>query len=256
MSNELQVFHYMEEHEVRTTVIDGIPYFVGKDVAEALGYDNTRDALRKHVEAEDRMPLSNLDESRIATPLNGLPDNAVLINESGVYSLIFGSKLSSAKEFKHWVTSEVLPSIRKSGMYVSPELVSRCEALERKVASMEAKVEERYALSVLGETVMAQAGAISFQEGAGFLSQHGVEIGQNRLYRYCRENKLLCSRKGRQWNKPTQKAMDAWLFNLEVSGGFKAVTLITPKGLKYLTTKLMEETYPLLELMAKAGVED
>ena len=141
-------------------------------------------------------------------------------------------------------------------MYVSPELVSRCEALERKVASMEAKVDERYALSVLGETVMAQAGAISFQEGAGFLSQHGVEIGQNRLYRYCRENKLLCSRKGRQWNKPTQKAMDAVLFNLEVSGGFKAVTLITPKGLKYLTTKLMEETYPLLVLMAKAGGED
>ncbi len=254
MSNELQVFHYMEEHEVRTTVIDGIPYFVGKDVAEALGYSNTRDALMEHVDAEDRCVLRKSENATLGldVPNRGL----TIINESGVYSLIFGSKLSSAKEFKHWVTSEVLPSIRKSGMYVSPELVSRCEALERKVASMEAKVEERYALWVLGETVMAQAGAISFQEGAGFLSQHGVEIGQNRLYRYCRENKLLCSRKGRQWNKPTQKAMDAWLFNLEVSGGFKAVTLITPKGLKYLTTKLMEETYPLLELMAKAGVED
>ena len=248
MSNELQVFHYMEEHEVRTTVIDGIPYFVGKDVALALGYKNPQEAIREHVDLEDK------GVSEILTP--GGKQKMPVINESGVYSLIFASHLPTAKQFKHWVTSEELPSIRKSGMYVSPELVSRCEALERKVASMEAKVDERYALSVLGETVMSQAGAISFQEGAGFLSQHGVEIGQNRLYRYCRENKLLCSRKGRQWNKPTQKAMDAGLFNLEVSGGFKAVTLITPKGLKYLTTKLMEETYPLLVLMAKAGGED
>ena len=248
MSNELQVFHYMEEHEVRTTVIDGMPYFVGKDVALALGYKNPQEAIREHVDLEDK------GVSEILTP--GGKQKMPVINESGVYSLIFASHLPTAKQFKHWVTSEVLPSIRKSGMYVSPELVSRCEALERKVASMEAKVDERYALSVLGETVMSQAGAISFQEGAGFLSQHGVEIGQNRLYRYCRENKLLCSRKGRQWNKPTQKAMDAGLFNLEVSGGFKAVTLITPKGLKYLTTKLMEETYPLLVLMAKAGGED
>ena len=248
MSNELQVFHYMEEHEVRTTVIDGMPYFVGKDVALALGYKNPQEAIREHVDLEDK------GVSEILTP--GGKQKMPVINESGVYSLIFASHLPTAKQFKHWVTSEVLPSIRKSGMYVSPELVSRCEALERKVASMEAKVDERYALSVLGETVMSQAGAISFQEGAGFLSQHGVEIGQNRLYRYCRENKLLCSRKGRQWNKPTQKAMDAGLFNPEVSGGFKAVTLITPKGLKYLTTKLMEETYPLLVLMAKAGGED
>ena len=253
MSNELQVFHYMEEHEVRTTLIDGIPYFVGKDVAEALGYDNTRDALRKHVDPEDKKPLGNLDESRIATPLNGLPDNAVLINESGVYSLIFGSKLPSAREFKHWVTSEVLPSIRQSGMYVSPELLSRCEELERKVASMEAKLNERYTLSVLGETVMAQAGAISFQEGAGFLTQHGIEIGQNRLYKYCRDNKLLCSRKGRQWNKPTQQAMEAGLFNLEVSGGFRTVTLITPRGLSHLLKMLLREEYPLIVMMEECG---
>ena len=250
MSNELQVFHYMEEHEVRTTVIDGIPYFVGKDVAEALGYKDTRHAIRDHVDPEDKRSVSNLDEGRITPPSNGgYGDTAILINESGVYSLIFGSKLPTAKQFKHWVTSEVLPSIRKTGMYVSPELVSRCEALERKVASMEAKLDERYALSVLGETVMAQTGAISFQEGAGFLSQHGVDIGQNRLYRYCRENKLLCSRKGRQWNKPTQKAMEAGLFNLEVSGGFKAVTLITPKGLSHLLKMLLREEYPLIVMM-------
>ena len=87
---------------------------------------------------------------------------------------------------------------------------------------------------------------------AKILRQNGVKIGQNRLYKYCRDNKLLCSRKGRQWNKPTQKAIEAGLFNLEVSGGFRTVTLITPRGLKYLTDKLMSETYPLLMLIETA----
>ena len=251
MSNEIQVFHYMEEHEVRTTLIDGIPYFVGKDVAEALGYSNTRDALIEHVDEEDRRVLLKSENATLGLdiPNRGL----TVINESGVYSLIFGSKLPSAREFKHWVTSEVLPSIRQSGMYVSPELLSRCEELERKVASMEAKLNERYTLSVLGETVMAQAGAISFQEGAGFLTQHGIEIGQNRLYKYCRDNKLLCSRKGRQWNKPTQQAMEAGLFNLEVSGGFRTVTLITPRGLSHLLKMLLREEYPLIVMMEECG---
>ena len=251
MSNEIQVFHYMEEHEVRTTLIDGIPYFVGKDVAEALGYSNTRDALIEHVDEEDRRVLLKSENATLGLdiPNRGL----TVINESGVYSLIFGSKLPSAREFKHWVTSEVLPSIRQSGMYVSPELLTRCEELERKVASMEAKLNERYTLSVLGETVMAQAGAISFQEGAGFLTQHGIEIGQNRLYKYCRDNKLLCSRKGRQWNKPTQQAMEAGLFNLEVSGGFRTVTLITPRGLSHLLKMLLREEYPLIVMMEECG---
>lgn len=268
MTNELQVFKYMEEHQIRTTIIDGIPYFVGKDVAMVLGYKDTRHAIRDHVDPEDKRALSNSSEGQNTAPLNGgYGDTAILINESGVYSLIFSSKLPSAKKFKHWVTSEVLPSIRKSGMYLSdqaadayvrnPEefaqMAARCSALERKVEAMEQALNKRYSLSVLGETVLAQTGAISFKDGATFLSQHGVPIGQNRLFKYCRDNKLLCSRKGRQWNKPTQKAVDAGLFNLQISGGFGAVTLITPRGLRYLTDSLIAEKYPLLALIETQG---
>ena len=258
MSNELQVFKYTEEHDIRTTIIDGAAWFVGRDVAEALGYGNPKDALIAHVDEEDKRILQRSENATLGIdiPNRGL----TAINESGMYSLIFSSKLPTAKKFKHWVTSEVLPSIRKSGMYLTdqaadayvnnPELFAamakRCTALERKVAAMEQKLNERYSLSVLGETVLAQTGAISFKDGATFLSQHGVPIGQNRLYKYCREQKLLCSRKGRQWNKPTQKAVDAGLFNLEISGGFSAVTLITPRGMQYLTDQLIAANYPLL----------
>ena len=251
MSSGLQVFKYNEEHEVRTVLVDGIPYFVGKDVAAVLGYKDTDKAIRDHVDAEDKLTrqFSGSGQRRDMT----------VINESGVYSLIFASHLPSAKKFKHWVTSEVLPSIRKSGMYLTDEaadayvnnpalfeaMAKRCSALERKVAAMERKLTERYSLSVLGETVLSTKGAISFKDGASFLSQHGVQTGQNRLFEYCRSKKLLCSRPGRQWNKPTQKSLDAGLFNVEISGGFSAITLITPRGLKYLTDKLIAEQYPL-----------
>ena len=271
MTNELQVFTYSESHEIRTTVVDGVVWFVGKDVAEVLGYKDTRHAIRDHVDPEDKRVLSNSSEGQNAPRQNsGYGDMPVLINESGLYSLIFSSKLPSAKQFKHWVTHEVLPSIRKSGMYLSdqaadaylhnPEefakMAARCTALERKVEAMEHKLNERYSLSVLGETVLAQTNAISFKDGATFLSQHGVPIGQNRLYKYCRDEKLLCSRKGRQWNKPTQKAVEGGLFNVEISGGFNAITLITPRGMKYLTDKFIAEQYPLLALIeAQAETE-
>ena len=255
MSSELQVFKYTEGQQIRTTVINGEVWFVAKDIARALGYSNPQKAIREHVDEEDK------GVNEMGTP--GGRQKIPVINESGMYSLIFASKLPTAKQFKHWVTSEVLPSIRRSGMYLTdkaaeayltdPEefakMAARCSALERKVEAMERKLNERYSLSVLGETVLAITGAISFKDGASFLSQHGVPIGQNRLFKYCRDNKLLCSRKGKQWNKPTQKAIDAGLFNVEISGGFNTITMITPTGLKYLTDKLIAEQYPLLSLI-------
>ena len=109
---DIQIFNNPEFGELRTLAIDGVPYFVGKDVATNLGYVNPRDALAKHVDAEDKR------ESQIATS-SGVQTMAV-INESGLYSLILSSKLPTAKKFKHWVTSEVLPSIRKHGAYITP----------------------------------------------------------------------------------------------------------------------------------------
>lgn len=116
--NNLQIWNY-EDSTVRTVEIEGKIYFVGKDVAEVLGYSNTRDALAKHVDVEDKATVAIHDGSQNR--------NVTVINESGVYALIFGSKLPTAKKFKHWVTSEVLPSIRQTGSYgidttLTPEL--------------------------------------------------------------------------------------------------------------------------------------
>ena len=110
--NELQIFNSGEFGEIRTVTIDNEPWFVGKDVATALGYKNTADAIGKHVDVDDKL----LSQIAIA----GQRRDVAVINESGVYALIFGSKLESAKRFKHWVTAEVLPSIRKTGSYQKP----------------------------------------------------------------------------------------------------------------------------------------
>ena len=115
--NELQVFNNDEFGDIRTMNIDGEPWFVGFDVADALGYKNQSDAIMKHVAEEDRRVIQ---KSQITT-LADIPNRGfTFINESGLYALIFGSKLESAKRFKHWVTSEVLPSIRKTGGYQKP----------------------------------------------------------------------------------------------------------------------------------------
>lgn len=131
--NELQIFKNPEFGEIRTIEIDNEPWFVGKDVAERLGYKNTKDALSTHVDEEDKRILQR---SEIATVENNIPKYAfpvnfvsgeipnrglTIINESGLYSLILSSKLPNAKQFKHWITSEVIPTIRKHGAYMTPE---------------------------------------------------------------------------------------------------------------------------------------
>lgn len=114
--NEIQIFNNPVFGEIRTVTINDEPWFVGKDVAQVLGYSNTRDALNKHVNSEDRNTVAFHDGTA------GNP-NQTIINESGLYSLILSSKLPTAKEFKRWVTSEVLPSIRKHGAYMTPEIL-------------------------------------------------------------------------------------------------------------------------------------
>lgn len=113
--NEIKVFNSVEFGEIRTAVVNGEPYFVGKDVALALGYSDTADAIKKHVDAEDK------GVGEIPTP--GGKQKMIIINESGVYSLAFGSKLPDAKKFKRWVTSEVLPNIRKHGIYATDNVI-------------------------------------------------------------------------------------------------------------------------------------
>ena len=130
--NELQIFENKEFGKIRTVEINNEPYFVGKDVADILGYSNTRDALSKHIDDEDKLT------SQIATA--GQNRNVIVINESGLYSLILSSKLPTAKKFKRWVTSEVLPSIRKHGMYATDELIANPDIA---IAAFQALKEER-----------------------------------------------------------------------------------------------------------------
>lgn len=120
MNTEIRTFSNKEFGSVRTLTIDGEPWFVGKDVAVALGYSNTKDAISKHVDSDDK------GWSRFATP-SGM-QNMTIINESGLYSLILSSKLKTAKKFKRWVTAEVLPSIRKHGAYMTDETLKRALA--------------------------------------------------------------------------------------------------------------------------------
>lgn len=135
--NEIKIFENTEFGSVRTIAIDGEPYFVGKDVAVILGYSNPRDALAKHVDDEDK-GVAKCDT------LGGIQDLTV-INESGLYSLILSSKMPNAKKFKHWVTSEVLPSIRKTGSYQVPQSnTDKSKSLEVKVMNARVRMSNQY----------------------------------------------------------------------------------------------------------------
>ncbi len=129
--NQIQIFNNTEFGEIRTMEINGEPWFVGKDVAAALGYSDTFGALKKHVDVEDKQNCQNdsFESNRGLT----------IINESGMYSLILGSKLDGAKRFKRWVTSEVLPSIRKSGAYATDSAAAEYKARELRVKEMNAQ---------------------------------------------------------------------------------------------------------------------
>ncbi|MDT2662711.1 phage antirepressor [Enterococcus hulanensis] len=137
--NTPQIFNF-DQHEVRTVVINDEPYFVGKDVATVLGYSNTPKAIRDHVDEEDKRA------ERIVHPLGGLQES-ILINESGLYSLILKSKLPSSKKFKRWVTSEVLPQIRKHGMYAKDELLDNPDLL----IEVATKLKEEKTLRLIAE---------------------------------------------------------------------------------------------------------
>ena len=115
--NDMKIFENPEFGAIRTVELDGEPWLVGKDVAEALGYSNTKDALAAHVEEEDKLLLQRSENATFDIPNRGM----TLINESGLYSLVLSSKLPGAKRFRRWVTTEVLPSIRKHGAYMTPE---------------------------------------------------------------------------------------------------------------------------------------
>ena len=243
--DELKVFKNQEFGSVRTLVIDKEPWFVGKDVAEILGYSQTAKAIREHVDEEDK-GVSVLD-----TP--GGKQQMTIINESGLYSLVLSSKLPSAKKFKRWVTSEVLPALRKTGQYQVKELSGQelmAKALieaQSVLAAKDKQIEQMKPKVVFADAVATSHTSILVGELAKILKQNGIEMGQKRLFAWLREKGYLIKRQGTDYNMPTQKSMDLGLFEIKegsyVNGSGVNITTKTPKvtgkGQQYFINKFI-----------------
>lgn len=244
--NQIKIFENPEFGKVRTVEIDGKPYLAGKDVAEALGYTNPQKAIRDHTDIEDR----TVNES---FTVNGT--KVILINESGLYSLILSSKLEPAKRFKHWVTSEVLPSIRKSGGYIAgQEQMTDSELMAKALLVAQKQIEERNAQiermkpkEIFADAVSASQTTILIGELAKLIRQNGVDIGQNRLFSWLRENGYLVKRKGTDYNQPTQKSANLGILTTKEtiiahsngSTEIKKTVKVTGKGQQYFINKFL-----------------
>lgn len=244
--DELQIFKNEEFGEVRTVTIDNEPWFVGKDVATSLGYERATKAIQDHVSEEDK------DEIPIQDSI-GRMQKTPIINESGLYALIFGSKLESAKRFKHWVTSEVLPSIRKTGGYQmqTPQgkelLALAVLEAQKTIEEQTSQIEEMKPHAVLGQAITTANTSILVGDLAKILKQNGIEIGAKRLFQWMRENGYLIKRKGTDWNLPTQRSMEMGLFEIKESvhidgNGCNRITRtpkVTGKGQQYFANKFL-----------------
>lgn len=251
---DLQVFSNEEFGQVRTMSIDGEPWFVGKDVAEALGYERPTDTVRKRIDEEDR------GISKMETPSG--KQEMTIINESGLYTLVLGSKLESAKRFKRWVTSEVIPSVRKNGGYIAnqenmtPEQIMAAglqaaqkiiEEKNRQIREQEADIQRMRPKEVFADAVTTSRTSILIGQLAKIISQNGVQIGQNRLFAWMRENGYLIIRRGTDYNMPTQRAMEMRLFEIKErtvnradgSSKITRTTMVTGRGQQYFINKFL-----------------
>ena len=258
--NNLQIFKSEEFGEVRTVTIDNEPWFVGKDVAVALGYKNTKDALATHIDACDKIMGSQNATLSIKDSM-GREQYPTWINESGLYALIFGSKLESAKRFKHWVTSEVLPSIRKNGGYIAgQENMTDDELLEKAVLVAQRKIAERDAIiqnqikqieemkpkEIFADSVASSKQSILIGDLAKLICQNGHPIGQKRLFQWMRDNGYLV-KSGSSYNMPMQRYLEQGLFEVKEStinnpdGSVRLTrtTVVTGKGQIYFVNKFV-----------------
>lgn len=246
--NDLQQFTNQQFGDIRALSIDGEPWFVGKDVALSLGYSNTKDALARHVDPEDK------GGSQITTP-SGI-QTMTIINESGLYSLVLSSKLPSAKAFKRWITHDVIPTIRKTGGYVNdadkfvdayfPELNEAQKSvlgiMLDESRRMGQQLKEQAPKVLFADAVTASHTSILIGELAKLIKQNGVEIGQNRLFKWLRENGFLM-----RDNMPTQYAMERGLFvvtertinNPDGSVRITRTTKVTGKGQTYFINRFL-----------------
>lgn len=242
--NKVKIFNSEEFGAVRTVTINGEPWFVGKDVALALGYSYPQKAVRDHVLEEDR-GVNEMD-----TPSGR--QKLVTINESGLYALIFGSKLDSAQRFKHWVTSEVLPAIRKTGSYQAPqgkELLALAVLEAQKTIEEQSKAIERMKpKEIFADAVSASTSSILIGDLAKLLRQNGVDTGQKRLFEQLRNEGYLM-KTGSSRNMPTQRYVADGLFqiketvisNPDGSVRMTKTTKVTGKGQQYFLNKYLKK---------------
>ncbi|WP_293807338.1 phage antirepressor KilAC domain-containing protein [uncultured Phascolarctobacterium sp.] len=253
--NELKIFENPAFGKVRVVEQGGEPWFVGKDVAEILGYSDLNKAVAMHVDDDDK----KLNDK--TSPSFG-QRGTTLINESGLYSLVLSSKLPDAKKFKHWVTAEVLPAIRKTGGYIAgSEKMSDAELMAKAVLVAQATIKERDARiaelesdtqrmkpkEIFADAVSASDQTILIGDLAKLIKQNGHDIGQKRMFEWLRNNGYLIKRQGADYNSPTQRAMELGLFRIKEtavthSDGHVTVSKtvkVTGKGQAYFVNKLL-----------------
>lgn len=257
MSNTLKVFNF-ESNEVRTLLINNEPWFVGKDVATVLGYADTKKAIKAHVDEEDKI-MGGQNGTPSITDSLGREQFPTYVNESGLYSLIMGSKLPSAKKFKRWVTSEVLPTLRKTGRYSITDSYMIKDPIERAKRWIEEE-EERQALrlenaemkpkALFADAMDVTKGSVPVGELSKILAQNGIEIGRNKLFEWLRDNGYLI-KCGDEKNLPMQKYTTQGMGLFEIKPQFshdsdgnhierKSKTCVTCKGQKYFINKFLK----------------
>lgn len=235
------------------------PLWVASDVSKALGFSEAS-AMTRHLD-DDEKGLS------IVQTLGG-EQSLIVVTESGLYSAILRSKRPEAKEFKRWVTHEVLPSIRKHGGYLTPskledvllnpdtliQLAQNLKAEQEKAKALAAKIERDRPKTVFADAVATSSSTILVGDLAKILRGNGVDIGANRLFAWLRDNKFLISRRGQDWNMPTQRSMDLGLFQIKETAVTHAdghVTVsktpkVTGKGQRYFIDKFLGRSVQLL----------
>ena len=254
--NNIEIFRNAEFGEIRTITIDGDPWLVGKDVADILGYTNAPKAMRDHVDNEDKLT------ERIV--ISGQNRKVILINESGFYSLVLSSKMDDAKKFKHWVTSDVLPSIRKHGAYMtsqtieevfkSPDFIIQLatqlkneqearKAAENKIEKQQLQLEEQKPKVEFADHVSASENLITMEYMAKLANDEHINVGRNKLFSWLREQKIL-----KFDNVPYQNFIDKGYFKVRESTFRRnnklftqQTTYVPGKGQLYIIKKLMKE---------------
>ena len=238
MSNELEVFNY-NGNNVRTVIIDGEVWFVAKDVCDILELTNPTMAI-EGLDDDEKMTLSNTDSH---SGQRGGAQKFNVISESGVYALVFKSRKPEAKLFSRWVRHEVLPAIKKNGVYMTPEaqyefitspdfIIKLAQEIKKQreiSAQLQEKISQDKPKVIFAEAVYASDNSILVGNLAKILKQNGIDIGQNKLFTWLRENGYLMNCKGERWNMPTQKSMDKGLFVV------KKVVVNNPDGSTKIT---------------------